>query len=211
MAPTAWSRHLQPASQLSKLLVNIFELVSLSQSLGLFTGSLAELGPEWYLPVSKAVRKHSAAKPPARAFSTSTRSKQAPVVLFVFSVWPEPRSSAAGVRDVGLMDAIANGFPGCSIHAASPAKAKWESVKRYCFVLFTHALLQSFNTVDALCFLDMLSCACARSKAWLAACVSLRLARTPRTASSAQRSRRLRSTHAAAPVLLAHAVGPCHM
>ena len=35
--------------------------------------------------------------------------------------------------------------------------------------------------------------------------VSLRLARLPRTASSAQRSRRLRSTHAAARVLLAHA------
>ncbi len=44
-----------------------------------------------------------------------------------------------------------------------------------------------------------------RSKAWLAARVSLRQARLPRTASSAQRSRRLRSTHAAAPVLLAHA------
>ena len=43
-----------------------------------------------------------------------------------------------------------------------------------------------------------------RSKAWLAARVSLRLARLPRTASSAQRSRRLRSTLAAAPVLLAH-------
>jgi hypothetical protein len=40
-----------------------------------------------------------------------------------------------------------------------------------------------------------------RSKAWLAA---LRLARLPRTASSAQRSRHLRSTHAAAPVFLAH-------
>ncbi len=46
---------------------------------------------------------------------------------------------------------------------------------------------------------------CIRSKAWLAARVSLRLARLPRTASSAQRSRRLRSTRAAAPVLLAHA------
>ncbi len=44
-----------------------------------------------------------------------------------------------------------------------------------------------------------------RSKAWLAARVSLRLARLPRTASSAQHSRRLRSTRAAAPVLLAHA------
>jgi hypothetical protein len=44
-----------------------------------------------------------------------------------------------------------------------------------------------------------------RSKAWLAARVSLQLARLPRTASSAQSSRRLRSTRAAAPVLLAHA------
>ncbi len=46
-----------------------------------------------------------------------------------------------------------------------------------------------------------------RSKAWLAArvTVSLWLARLPCTASSAQRSRRLRSTRAAAPVLLAHA------
>jgi hypothetical protein len=43
-----------------------------------------------------------------------------------------------------------------------------------------------------------------RSKAWLATRVSLRLARLPRTASSAQRSRRLRSTRAAAPVHLAH-------
>ncbi len=44
-----------------------------------------------------------------------------------------------------------------------------------------------------------------RSKAWLAARVSLRLARLPRLASSAQRSRHLHSTRAAAPVLLAHA------
>ena len=36
-----------------------------------------------------------------------------------------------------------------------------------------------------------------RSKAWLAASVSLRLARLPRTATSAQRSRRLHSTLAA--------------
>jgi hypothetical protein len=42
-----------------------------------------------------------------------------------------------------------------------------------------------------------------RSKAWLAVRVSLRLACMPRTASSAQRSHRLRSTRAAAPVLLA--------
>ena len=44
-----------------------------------------------------------------------------------------------------------------------------------------------------------------RSKAWLAAHVSLRLACLPRTASSAQRSRRLFSTCAAVPDLLAHA------
>ena len=50
-----------------------------------------------------------------------------------------------------------------------------------------------------------LSGLCMRSKAWLAARVSLRLARLPRTASSAQRSRRLRSTRAAAPGLLARA------
>ena len=50
-----------------------------------------------------------------------------------------------------------------------------------------------------------------RSKAWLAARVSLRLARMPRTASSVQRSRRLRSMRAAAPVLLAHALHTSHM
>ena len=45
-----------------------------------------------------------------------------------------------------------------------------------------------------------LSLLCMRSKAWLAARMPLRLARLPR----AQRSRRLRSTRAAAPGLLAH-------
>ncbi len=44
-----------------------------------------------------------------------------------------------------------------------------------------------------------------RSKARLTTHVSLRLARLPRTVSSAQRSRRLRSTRAATPVLFAHA------
>ncbi len=39
-----------------------------------------------------------------------------------------------------------------------------------------------------------------RSKAWLAVRMSLRLVRLPRTASSAQRSRHLRSTRAAAPL-----------
>ncbi len=43
-----------------------------------------------------------------------------------------------------------------------------------------------------------------RSKAWLAARVSLRLAHLRRAASSAQRSRRLRSTRAAVSGLLAH-------
>ena len=43
-----------------------------------------------------------------------------------------------------------------------------------------------------------------RSKVWLAARLSLRLARLPRTASRDQRPLRLRSTRAAAPVLLAH-------
>ncbi len=47
-----------------------------------------------------------------------------------------------------------------------------------------------------------LSVLCMRSKAWLAAHVALRLACLPRTASSAQRSRCLCSTRAAAPVLL---------
>ncbi len=56
-----------------------------------------------------------------------------------------------------------------------------------------------------LVFTIWLSVLCMRSKAWLAARVSLRLARLPRTASSAQHSRRLRSTRAAAPILLAHA------
>ncbi len=50
-----------------------------------------------------------------------------------------------------------------------------------------------------------LSVLCMRPKAWLATRVSLRLARLPCTTSNAQRSRRLRSTRAAAPVLFAHA------
>ena len=54
-------------------------------------------------------------------------------------------------------------------------------------------------------FTQWLSVLCMRSKAWLAARVSLRLARLPRIASSAQRACRLRSSCAAAPGLLAHA------
>ncbi len=45
---------------------------------------------------------------------------------------------------------------------------------------------------------------CMRSTDWLAARLPLRLARLPRTASSTQRSRRLRLTRAAAPSFLAH-------
>ncbi len=61
------------------------------------------------------------------------------------------------------------------------------------------------SSAECLTLALWLSVLCMRSKAWLAARVSLRLARLPRTASSAQRSRRLRSTRAAAPVLLTHA------
>ncbi len=50
-----------------------------------------------------------------------------------------------------------------------------------------------------------LSAFCMHPMAWLAADVSPRLARTSCTASSAKRSRRLRSTRAAAPGLIAHA------
>jgi hypothetical protein len=51
---------------------------------------------------------------------------------------------------------------------------------------------------------------CMRSKAWLAASVSLRLACLPAPASWVWRSRRLRSTRAAAPGLLAHALVTKH-
>jgi hypothetical protein len=60
-------------------------------------------------------------------------------------------------------------------------------------------------TAGYLNFRPTLSVLCTRSKAWLAVRMSLRLASLPHTTSSAQRSRRLRSTRAAAPVLLAHA------
>ena len=52
-------------------------------------------------------------------------------------------------------------------------------------------------------FIFSVTSAC--EKAWLAVRVSLRQARQLCTASSAQRSRRLRSTRAAVPFLLAHA------
>ncbi len=61
------------------------------------------------------------------------------------------------------------------------------------------------TAAGCLSFHPMAQCVVHAPKAWLAARVSLRLARLPRTASSAQRSRRLRSTRAAAPGLLAHA------
>jgi hypothetical protein len=51
----------------------------------------------------------------------------------------------------------------------------------------------------------MAQCVVHALKGLLAAHVSLRLARLPRTASTSQRTCRLRSTHAAAPVLFVHA------
>jgi hypothetical protein len=67
-----------------------------------------------------------------------------------------------------------------------------------------------YCTADILCFLNVLTCVCVREKASLpAARVSLRLARMPRPV-RARRSHRLRATLAAAPVLFAHAFGPCH-
>ena len=51
---------------------------------------------------------------------------------------------------------------------------------------------------------------CMRSKAWLAARVSLRLADMPHPA-QARHSHRLRVTLAAAPVPFANVFGPCHM
>ena len=55
-----------------------------------------------------------------------------------------------------------------------------------------------------LSFHPMAQCAVHALKGVLAAHVSLRLARLPRTASRAQRTCRLHSTHAAAPVLFVH-------
>ncbi len=61
------------------------------------------------------------------------------------------------------------------------------------------------STTGYLSFGPMAQCVVHALKGLAAVRVSLRLARLPRTASSAQRSRRLRSTRAAASVLLAHA------
>jgi hypothetical protein len=66
-------------------------------------------------------------------------------------------------------------------------------------------LMMRFHTAGYLSLTLGLSVLCMRSKTWLASRVSLRLARLPHTASSAQRSHCLRPTRAAAPVLLAHA------
>lgn len=83
--------------------------------------SLAKFTPDWYSPVSKG----------RRSFSTSARQSshrmQRPVVLVVFSVWPEPRASAAGVRDIGLLQALGNELQASQLHIASPAKPKWEA------------------------------------------------------------------------------------
>ena len=69
----------------------------------------------------------------------------------------------------------------------------------FCTLAFVHSL--HVNTGGRIppgtyVFTLWLSVLCMRSKTWLAARVSLRLARLPRIASSAQRSRRLRSTRA---------------
>jgi hypothetical protein len=55
-----------------------------------------------------------------------------------------------------------------------------------------------YNTTQCRYNTLWISVLCMRSKAWLAARVPLRLARLPHTASSAQRSRRLRSTRGCA-------------
>ena len=60
-------------------------------------------------------------------------------------------------------------------------------------------LLTDSVPLDTYVLVVWLSVLCMRSKSWLVARVSLRLARLPRTASSAQRSRRLRSTRVAVP------------
>ncbi len=60
-------------------------------------------------------------------------------------------------------------------------------------------------TAGFLSFGPMAQCAVYALKGLAFARVPLRLARLPRTASTAQRPRRLRSTRAAALVLLAHA------
>jgi hypothetical protein len=64
---------------------------------------------------------------------------------------------------------------------------------------------QAPGTPGYLSFTLWLSVLCMHSNAWLATRMSLQLARLPRTGSSAQHSRRLRSTRVAAPGLLAHA------
>jgi hypothetical protein len=107
-----------------------------------------------------------------------------------------------------------------SAYAQRTGAAARESLRRNCPVWFTPPAFDSVivakiskvpaSAASTLCFLQMLSCVCMRSKAWLAACVSLQLARMPRPAQE-RRSRRLRATLAAAPVLFVHAFGPCYM
>ena len=78
-------------------------------------------------------------------------------------------------------------------------RAVWELLRNAALQRNMHAWVPPATYVFTL-WLNVLRM---HSKAWLAARVSLRLARLPRTASSAQRSRRFRSTRAAAPDLLA--------
>ncbi len=62
-------------------------------------------------------------------------------------------------------------------------------------------------TANTLCFLNMLTCVCVRSKAWLAARVSVHV--SPLLGQGAPR--RLRAMLAAAPILFVHAFVPYHM
>ena len=76
-------------------------------------------------------------------------------------------------------------------------------------VLFAAGYREYPNNFAYVC-VRMRANACVRSKAWLAVHVSLRLARMPHPA-WVRHSHRLRATFAAAPVLFAHDIGPCHM
>jgi hypothetical protein len=49
-----------------------------------------------------------------------------PVVLFVFSVWPEPDASAAGVRCVWLARMARWHLGAAEVHAASPARMRYD-------------------------------------------------------------------------------------
>ena len=80
-------------------------------------------------------------------------------------------------------------------HADTPTGKPWQG----------HTDSNTSGTAGFLRLDLWLSVLCMRSKAWLATRVSPRLARLPRTASSAQCSRCLCSTRAAVPDLLTHA------